>query len=83
MMASGTLLNKAVGEVANMSPAVFKKYIKQFIPPDALRKQIADALVEWRIKDEIAENIINNFLLKSDGDIPESMIRIFVEKEVK
>ncbi len=82
-MASGTLLNKAVGEVAHLSPAVFRKYIKQCIPPEEFRKQIDDALAEWRLKDEIVENIINNFLLKSDGDIPESMIRIFVEKEVK
>jgi len=83
IMASGTLLNKAVEDLAKFSPAVFQKYIKQFIPPEEFRKQIDDALVEWRLKDEIVENIINNLLLKSDGDIPESMIRIFVEKEAE
>lgn len=83
-MAPGTFINKAIGQVANAAPtAILQNVIKQLIPPEELRDQINNAFTSWRLKDDIAESIVNHLLLKSDGNIPESMMRISVGKKVK
>ena len=82
-LAPGKFLNKAIGQVANASPVILQKVIKQLIPPEELRDQVDHALASWKLKDDIAEGILNHLLLKSEGNIPESMMRISVGKKVK
>ena len=83
IVAPGSLLNKAIGQVAYASPSIVRNVIKQLIPPEELRDQVNHALASWKLKDVIAEGILNHLLLKSEGNIPESMMRISVGKKVK